>query len=283
MGHKNNNIYSETIETLKGMQAYGTSKHQDKKNGCTSDKIYSYSTFGTYKAKCMDFVDMARHEHKCKSLEEARQYVGEFLKDKIDKGYSAWTIKLYASALGKLYQVPANSFIDLPERKRSDIVRSRNETVRSKHFSVENNKVLISFCQNTGLRRSELESLKRKDCYEVDGKWYIHVESGKGGKTREVESIALPKECIDKILATKEDERIFGKVHSAADIHGYRADYANSMYNKLARPISEVPKDERYYCRGDMKGKVFDKVAMEKVSKFLGHSRICVIAYSYLR
>lgn len=284
MGHKNNNIYSETIETLKGMQAFGCSKHQDKKDNATQDKIYSFRTFETYKDKCMDFIDMARRNHKCKTLAEAKQYVPEFLQSKIDKGYSAWTTKLYASALGKLYQVPANSFIKLPERKRADIIRSRKEVVRDRHFSVEKNKTLVEFCQSTGLRRKELESIRGKDCYEIDGKWYIYVKSGKGGKSRELECLDLSKSCIEKIMLTKQDDRVWGgKIHSACDIHKYRASFANAWYRKLERPIDSIPRGERYYCRGDMKGRVFDKRAMEQVSFFLGHSRICVLAYSYLR
>lgn len=284
MGHKNNNIYNETIEKLKSMQAFGQSKHQDKKDGNTQDKIYSYSTFKTYKEKCMDFIKMARREYKCKTLDEAKQYVGTFLQGKIEKGYSVWTIKLYASALGKLYQVPANSFIELPMRHRSDIVRSRRDnTVRSKHFSETKNKVLVDFCRSTGLRRSELESLKRKDCYEQDGKWYVYVESGKGGKSRNVECLDLPQACIDKIKSTKYEDRIFGKVSSAMDVHKLRAEFANAWYNKIARPIEDIPRSERYYCRGSMKGRVLDKMAMERVSNLLGHSRICVYAYSYAR
>lgn len=283
MAHKNNDIYKETIETLKGMQAFGHSKHRDKKEGCTSGKIYSYSTFSTYKDKCMDFVDMARKEHKCKSLAEAKQYVHEFLQRKIDGGYSAWTVKLYASALGKLYQVPSNSFVKLPERRRKDIVRSRNSVSRDKHFSPEKNKTLVEFCKSTGLRRKELESLKGKDCYEVEGKWFVHVDSGKGGKVREVECFDLPKSCREKIQATRPEERVFGKVSSAMDVHKYRADFANAWYKRLARPIAEIPKSERYYCRGSMKGRVLDKLAMKQVSFFLGHSRICVFAYNYVR
>lgn len=282
MGHKNNNIYSETIETLKGMQAYGTSKHQDKKDGCTRDKIYSYSTFKNYKDKCMDFVDMVRHEHKCKSLSEARQYVGEFLQSKIDKGYSAWTIKLYASALGKLYQVPANSFIELPERTRKDIVRSRNIAVRDKHFSETKNATLVEFCKNTGLRRSELESLKSNALFEINGQYYIRVESGKGGKSRDVMVLDNNPVVIEKMLTTPKGERVWGKVHSACDVHGYRSDYANALYRKYARPTSELSRSEIYYTRKDVH-LALDRQALHIVSQNLGHERLCVCAYSYIR
>ena len=39
---------------------------------------------------------------------------------------------------------------------------------------------------------------------------------------------------------------------------------------------------EKYFMRADRKGDVYDREAMEKVSKQLGHNRIDVIAGHYL-
>ena len=283
MGHKNNMIYDETIATLNGMRAFGTSKHMDKAQNETKDKIYSYSTFRTYKDKCCDFVTYARKEHKCYTLQQAQVYVGEFLKKKIDDGCSPWTIKLYANALGKLYQVPSNSFIDLPSRSRHDITRSRNDATRDRHFSTKNNAPLIEFCKHVGLRRSELENIKGKDLFLENGQYYIHVENGKGGKSRNVPILDNNPLVIEKMTYTLPNERVWGKVHSGCDVHSYRSEYANSLYNKLARPLDTLSRSEKYYCRKDMAGRIFDKEAMHEVSKALGHERICVIAYSYLR
>ena len=40
---------------------------------------------------------------------------------------------------------------------------------------------------------------------------------------------------------------------------------------------------EVYVCRGDLKGVVYDRKAMEIASKALGHNRISVIAAHYIR
>ena len=47
-------------------------------------------------------------------------------------------------------------------------------------------------------------------------------------------------------------------------------------------PFEEIPRRERYICRRDKVGVIYDKTAMAEVSKMLGHNRIDVIAYSYL-
>ena len=80
MSHKNKKILDEVIDNLKGMQAFGEPRHLDKINGTTSEKIYSYNTFKTYKGKCCEFALYCKNEHKCKNLKQARQYVDEFLK-----------------------------------------------------------------------------------------------------------------------------------------------------------------------------------------------------------
>lgn len=283
MGHKNNNIYKEAIDKLVAMQSFGVSKHICKQENSTQDKIFSYATFKAYKEKSCEFISFARKEHKCKTLEQAKPFIREFLQDKIDKGYSPWTIKLYACSLGKLYQEKSNSFIELPTRERCNITRSRECVARDRHFSLSKNETLIDFCKSSGLRRSELENLKREDCRIENGQVILHITNGKGGKTRDVYCLEMSPKCVEKIMKTPSNERVWGKVHSCCDVHGYRSCFANELYNKLARPIEKVPRCERYYCRKDMVGRVFDKVALQKVSQMLGHERICVLPYSYLK
>lgn len=72
------------------------------------------------------------------------------------------------------------------------------------------------------------------------------------------------------------------KAPSGADTHSYRANYARALYDRLKRPIEKIPQNEKYFCRNDLKGVIYDKKAMEIVSNALGHSRINIIAKSYL-
>lgn len=280
MGHKNNKIINETIEQLKSMQAFGHSKHLDKQENQTQDKIYSYSTFNNYKQKCCDFAKYAKKEHHCKTLEQAKPFVIDFLKSKIDANYSIWTIKLYCAALSKLYQEKFSTQIDLPQRHRDQIKRSRLDAIRDKHFSETKNQALIDFCKSCGLRRHELENLKGKDLIYRDGQYYIFVENGKGGKSRYVPILYNNEKTIEKMQSVLPNERVWGKVHSCCDIHSLRREYCNAFYNSLCP--SFIPKEDRYYCRRDKKGVVYSRSSMMMVSNALGHSRISIIAYNYL-
>jgi hypothetical protein len=68
------------------------------------------------------------------------------------------------------------------------------------------------------------------------------------------------------------DKKVLNNIHNAADIHSYRGDYATAIYLANARPLEQIPKCDRYYCRKDKKGVWYDKEAMKITSKALGHN-----------
>ena len=112
MGHKNKKSLKQQVdEELRGMLAIGQSKHVDKVIGETSDKIYSYGTFDAYQQQCIAFAVYCKNQHKAKNLADCRQYVNEYLQYNIGKIYSAYTIKLQASALAKLFHCSTKEFI----------------------------------------------------------------------------------------------------------------------------------------------------------------------------
>lgn len=84
------------------------------------------------------------------------------------------------------------------------------------------------------------------------------------------------------LMTQASSTKVFPYVHSKADIHGYRAIYASRLYKNMARPVESLKAPEKYICRKDKAGVVYDKKAMQIVSQALGHNRISVIANSYL-
>ena len=129
----------------------------------------------------------------------------------------------------------------MPKRRRADITRSRTEP-KSNVFSEAQNKELVYFCLNTGLRRSELEKLCGRDL-EFDGSEYQLRIKGKGGKVRLVP--VFDKAVINRMKNTEPEQRVWGKVPSHAPVHRYRALYAANLYRELARNIQNIPKKER--------------------------------------
>lgn len=95
---------------------------------------------------------------------------------------------------------------------------------------------------------------------------------------------AYQKHVLSCAKRVKPGELIFqkGQIKNRMDEHAYRREYAQKKYEQLARSVEELPRKERYICRKDKKGVVYDKKAMRKVSNNLGHERISVIAQSYI-
>ena len=323
MGHKSKkSLICQVAENLKSKLAIGESKHNDKINGIDSrNKIYSFGTYNAYLQQSVQFVKWCKTKHKCKTLDECKQYADEYLKLNIDKGMSPYTLKLQVAALCKLYSCSSTDFIPTPARKRKNITRSRNKNIKcTTDFE--------RFCLCTGLRRREITALRGTALIEENGQYYIAVHNGKGGRRRIAEIVGTSEDIafVVNIMKNAEDNKVFSKI-PYTDIHAMRAIYANRIYNKYARQKSEFRnerlimyhnrviktytsknidiknnleyydyspqtgytlkpgyKDVRtaYYCRQDKKHISYDRLALLKCSQNLGHNRACIVADHYL-
>lgn len=281
MSHKNKVPLVDQVKlALDEKLAIGQSKYLDKSLKQNSNKIYSWDTYRNYLKHNCYFVLWCKENYKCKTLDQCRSHIDEWLITRVH--LSAYTIKLEAAALAKLYNCSTKEFIPTKARYRSEITRSRGKKIRDKHFSEINNQEFVQFCKSTGLRRNELKSLTGDKLIQKDGIYYIKVDAGsKGGRHREVPIIG----DVDFIVARMMNaglNKVWNRLPSGADIHSYRADYATALYLSHKRKILSIPKKERYCCRGDRKGLWLDKKAMLITSKALGHNRINVIAEHYL-
>lgn len=305
MAH-NKCLKMQSKDVLQSFVCLGRSKFQDKENAIAEykalkdcnliqqtqqeyvneklrDKIYSINTYKYYVKHINYFLEWAEKEHKCKTLKQCRKHVNEWLKKRVNEGLSAYTLKLEAAALGKLFQEPTTNFITLPKRQRENITRSRGRAKNDYGFSLENNSEIINFCRGTGLRRSELASLKKDQLCIENGEYWLKIK-GKGGRQRNALIVGEHKqEIVNKILQTKDDKCVWESVPTHMDVHSYRSDYATAIYFAFAKNINELEQSERYYCRGDKKGVVLDRSAMLQASKMLGHNRIDVVASHYIR
>lgn len=264
----------------------GESKHKAKiearKNNTTLANIYSDKTLQNYMRQSNIFAKYCKQKHGCKKLADCYKYVNEWIQSRIDEGKSASTLALDKAAIAKLYGVRSTVFIETPKRDRKNIKNSRYKTKSSKHFSVENHKDLIEFNKSVGLRLSEIKLLTGDALFYKNGEAYLHVTKGtKGGKIRDTKVIGNVA-LVEKLMKKAGENKVFSYVPKAATLHRYRAEYACHLYKQLARPIDTIPRKERYVCRKDMKGVVWDKKAMLVVSQNLGHERISVIAGHYL-
>ncbi len=321
MGHKNKKSLKQQVdEELRSMLAIGQSKHADKATGDTADKIYSYGTLKAYQQQCIAFAVYCKQVHKVKNLADCKIYVNEYLKNRIDRNLSPYTIKLQASALAKLFHCTTKDFIPTPSRKRENIKRSRHSAKRDGRYKEGKNDDFIRFCRCTGLRRREITALRGDALREENEKYYIYVANGKGGRKRVAEVVGSEEDIAFVVAMMKNagERKVFEHIPDI-DIHSLRAEYAQTVYEKYARPRQEF-KNERmmlyhsrlvttytdksevqqfynadgnlkkgfsdvrtaYCCKYDKKNICYDRVALLRCSQALGHNRASVVADHYL-
>lgn len=294
-------IIRQVQEQLQSLAAFGQSKFADKlSNGGKPDKakIYSYKTFENYLAKCCQYARWAREEHGCRTLEEARQYTGQYLSLRTEQDKSAWTVRLDAAALAKLYQCATYELgAQLPSRNRSDVHQHREGKERG-HYSYERNRDTTDWGRGTGMRRSEMLTVRPDQVVTAqDGSVWIRDCRGKGGRVRDIPvdpQYALRVREIAQEARDAGRDRVFERVNKYIPEHTFRAEYAQRYYDRIARPENELDRDrtfvmdnghersEVYECRRDRAGTHYDARAMEEVSLALGHSRLDVVT-AYIR
>lgn len=296
MGYKNKKSLILLVkEQLDSKLAIGQNKHAAKAAGTYKEHIYSWGTYKTYLQQCCQFVRWCKQQarqdgsRQPRTLEDCRQYVARYLQHLQQAEYSAYTQKLVLSALCKLYdEYPTTEGrpFGLPDaqtkRHRADITRSRDTVTRDAHFSEEKNRNIVMFCCCTGLRRAELQQIRGID---LDGSSLMVYRGTKGGRVRIVPIVGSANEiaAIQQMAAAAGNSKMFPHVSSAMDVHHYRSVYCKRIYLQYARPADQVPPTDRYYCRQDKKGIVYDKRAMLQASRALGHNRISIIAGHYLQ
>lgn len=309
MGHRNKrSLHQQAYDRLQSMCGYGRSKKQDKILGISNKYIYSFSSMQSYQKHINYFLTWCKSNpviteqlgHRARTLEEVEPYIEPYIRAREEQGLSAYTVKLELSALAKLYNKTFN-IITIGTR-RQDITRSRLDSAGDKHFSEEKNRDMIDCCRCVGFRRSELEKAKAEDLIQRNGVYYMKIV-GKGGRYREAMLCGTAEE-IQRAIAYIHTLNGHNHVHSNADIHSYRADYATRIYNTYARDITTIQgtkinyteltgktdrqgntiyKNGVYYCRGDQKGMSLDRTAMIIASQNLGHNRESVVGEHYIR
>lgn len=266
----------------KWRMGYGRPKYKGVHN--ETPYIHSENTYNTYLAQCNHFADWC-YENGIKYADEAFDKVKDYGEHLKAEGKSAWTIYTAMSGIAKAYGVSTTDFgFTAPKRERKNVKRSRGMVEMDKHFSVKNNKALVVVANCTGLRRHELAALHGNQLAFDNGKLYLFHIRGKGGKVRNVDVIGSKAEIklIKDMMMRAGDGLVFNHIHSAFDEHHCRSLYACRAYKSRVRDINTLDSKDKYICRKDKAGIIYDRQAMKYASRQLGHERIDVIANSYL-
>lgn len=267
---KRQSLKYQVDQALRNQARFGQSRHEAKEqNNNSTPGIYSFKTMDVYREHCQRFAQWAKETHGVRYLDEAKQYVPEYFQRGLDQ-YAASTLKLQMSALRKMYDDRTlGASISLPDRSRDTFTRSREERPSDKHFSASRNKDLVDLCRGVGFRRFELNKAIGEDVVkDINGNVWVHI-IGKGGRERWAKANDNLRDRVWELANSVEPgQLILDHIHTTADIHGLRHEYAQECY----RQHNEDKDYERYHPNHS---------AIKEVSENLGHSREDVV-YNYI-
>jgi integrase len=250
----------------------------------STGRIHSFKTRSVYQEHSLKFVTWARDTHGVKHLEDldvrSGDLAAEWLRKHVDEGKSPSTLKTERAALRMFFDTRSLAGeVVLPERAREGITRSRGAVAHDRHFQPKNWQPLLNFLRSTGLRRQELRDLKCRDVYRGhDGHVYVHVENGKGGRSREVQALPGHDSEVWTLRRDRpEDAKVAEQIPKHLDVHSYRREFAQALYRHYA-PGRELPSPVGRLRRQD-----YDRAAAQRVSWALGHNRIDVVLRHYIR
>ena len=275
----------------------GKFKHFGKKGEDKYRYITSQNTFRDVSAVWRRFSQFVAEKSKgdnLDTLESILKYADRYLQSCVDKNFSAWTLTFYKKHLGKVFDLPTTSFISTKPRQRADIKRSRHDVESDKHISQAKHDFFAMVGGATGLRKSEMQSIRGTALSperDEDGFYYFTIK-GKGGRVRRSPIIANKEEeqLILALFRQAGDFYVFNNrkndvqtysVPKKLDEHSHRAEYARRVYKHYERNILELPRKQKTFLRKDLRGHILDKFAELKTSQALGHNRVDEFRRSY--
>lgn len=210
--------------------------------------ISDRDTVRSYKASINRFCSWAKGEGLTKEqvLANSKEHLQAYTDYLVQKsGLSKSSIHTYIAAPCKGLGVPMQH-ISKPQRTVDDITRSRGNRNPQGQREALNPRFerLVRFQEVTGLRRAELEALKGEDLRMRDGKMYVIVKQGKGGKEQWQRILPRDAEVVQRTFnGIKKEERVFSpeEMKNKIDLHQMRAEHARECYDYYAERIKNEP------------------------------------------
>lgn len=289
-------IILQAIEHLDTLKAIGKSRYiakqaaraeaaarGEKTWSPSTGKYHSHGSRNSYQPHILCFINWVRDTEGIKDLQDlwphADELVSRYLKLRLQEHKSPWTYQTIRSALRFFFSDHhLAEGVVLPERKREKITKSRRPVAKDKKLQPAHWQPLLTFEKAVGLRKNELRRILVKEIREVSGELFADVSRGKGGKAREVPVLPGREQDVLSVVADRDpEERIFPRLPDT-EVQDLRREYAQKLYLHYAGPGWTLPPTDRRLRPTD-----YDRDAVERVSKALGHTRRDVVLNNYLR
>lgn len=273
---------------MEGLKMIGQSRHKAKieyKQICNENKyrnksmgIHSYNTYSAYKQTSIEFIKYIKENHnEIKDVTKIkRTHIKEYIKHREKQGMSIYTISKDMAALNKLFNTDiTKKEVGIGCRSYTNINRSRISKPHDKKYNPKNYKEQITFAKATGCRRESILKVKKEDIIlNNDGIPIKVCLKEKGGRERHATILKQYREVIKDIIDSREyNKALFQKYTKKIDNHAFRGEYAKHRYRELV--------ETKGYDSMDFRG--YDAFCLNELTQDLGHNRLDVVVYHYLK
>lgn len=241
-------FYGDQERGIKG--GFGVSKHSDKAANQKNGKIYSYDSYNNRQAVAKEFCGWMKDTHpevkRASDLNE--RHATEFLSKKSGEVSTNTLTNIrsqltgIAGAINHTYKT-ADVSLDTPvmsgttDRNVKTVSMVKSDYVKlvdSYNDAYSTGAVGAKVIYSSGLRASEVCTLKGSDITVKDGVATVHVVNGKGGRMRDV--VITDKERVDTL---KDISEHFGESR-VCDIK------PQSLEINISRHLSNIETDQEY-------------------------------------
>lgn len=241
-------FYGDMDNNIKG--GFGVSKHSDKKNGQKAGKIYSYNSYNNRQDVAKEFCSWMKNEHPeiKRASDLTEKHATEFLAKKSRevstntitnirsqlKGIGEAINHTYKSADVSLDTPAMSGTVDKNVKTVSMVESDYQKLVDSYKDAYSAGATGARVIYSSGLRASEVCTLKGSDITVKDNTAVVHVANGKGGRMRDV--VITDKERVDTL---KDISEHFGESR-VCDIK------PQSLEINISRHLNSIDTDQEY-------------------------------------
>ncbi len=289
---------------LNGIKEIGNSRHETKQQIdysnphqlAQSTGIYSYKTLDTYRNVIENLLQYTKENLGIKDIEKLdSDAIKSYLENKLQEGISYNTLKTYVSAITKLevaLQAYNGNEYNLSNAAQNVLQQARADGAgpKEQHRAFQNPQAVLENIKNpeyrtiaafqlaSGLRLSELNHIRPDQLREENGRMFVKVEQGKGGKDRTVE--------VKDRQAFKDFKTVVESKQKTEGKYAGKYTFSKSAYRSaVARAAAKAGETERgthsfrwNYAQKEYLDKQIsldkpERQALREVSSELGHNR----------
>lgn len=303
MDRKSKNIKIELNRRIDELLRIGEKKvKDDKDNPNRAEGIHSIRTADTYRSIANSFADFLKGQGVRSMAEIERQHIEDYMLSRSD--LSAYTHSRDLSAINKLLDtryIPRD--FGFQDRKYSHITNNRG-TALYDTSEAKRNREQLDFVRATGIRRQSIATITPEQAIRnASGQVIGFNVIEKGGRERNCVVLEQERQRVTELVNQKSTEQganapMFRAVDSNANPHYARREYTQALYTDLklaheqgydyydglrSRFINEQALDKAVSRYNNEIVRGYDRDVMGEVSLNMGHNRIDVILYHYLK